>query len=250
MVERPRVAIVKRPTHLHEATAPSERPLAPSHFHHERVNGRCWSMLLKRHQQRTVSAVKKTRGESSRMSRDWAVRALSKRMRNAPSEADRGESASARSVRYVWTGSVAPSRAGRIRIVVYGTVEGYSLRWTANGVERERGRRASVTARVRRRRASSSKSSALCNVLEVIWPALVAAEPGRKGEQQLGERRMNVHKERPPDVLARKAAKVDLIEADGGGGGRAGTMAEWSGVRAARLRSGQASKAASLDQAL
>src|SRR5947209_544291 len=77
MVQAPTVAMVKRPTHLHETTAPRERPVNTSQVHHSSENGRCLSSLQKPTKKKTVKAVKNTRGESNRICRDWMTRPFS-----------------------------------------------------------------------------------------------------------------------------------------------------------------------------
>ena len=52
----------------------------------------------------------------------------------------------------------------------------------------------------------------LCNVLEVEI-AVVAKRTARERNEQLRERRMNVHEIGRLDVLGRELAKVDLVEA-------------------------------------
>lgn len=70
IVARPMVAMVKRPTHLQLATAPRDKPVKESHSHQSSVKGSWWFSLEKQTQQKTVSAVKKIKGESRRISRD------------------------------------------------------------------------------------------------------------------------------------------------------------------------------------
>lgn len=72
-VRDPTQAIVKRPTHLTLRVAPSETPVAANQNHHgprKALDGpnSCW--LEKQLKDRAVRAVKKTKGESKRMSRD------------------------------------------------------------------------------------------------------------------------------------------------------------------------------------
>src|SRR6266403_3243696 len=64
IVPRPTVVIVNRPTHLLLTTAPRDRPVRVSQAHHLSVNGSCLSSLQNPIQRKTVSAVKKTSGES------------------------------------------------------------------------------------------------------------------------------------------------------------------------------------------
>jgi hypothetical protein len=56
----------------------------------------------------------------------------------------------------------------------------------------------------------------LSNILE-IEVSIEAGQPTSESDQELGERRVNVHEELALDVLARKATEVDLIEDDRGG---------------------------------
>jgi hypothetical protein len=44
----------------------------------------------------------------------------------------------------------------------------------------------------------------LGNVLKVVGSSLVSSEPGSKGDEELSERRMNVHEECSADVLKGK----------------------------------------------
>src|SRR6267154_496102 len=70
IVPKPTVAIVNKPTHLLLTTAPRDRPVRVSQVHHLSVKGSCLSSLQNPVQKKTVSAVKKTNGESRRMCRD------------------------------------------------------------------------------------------------------------------------------------------------------------------------------------
>ncbi len=54
------------------------------------------------------------------------------------------------------------------------------------------------------------------DVLEVKV-AVEAAEPGCEGDEELCERRVDVHEEAAVDVLGSKAAKVDLVKDDARG---------------------------------
>lgn len=59
------------------------------------------------------------------------------------------------------------------------------------------------------------------NVLADIFKVKVPVEPPDEGgerDQELGERRVHVHKEGLLDVFAGKAAKVDFVEATGQSG--------------------------------
>ena len=55
----------------------------------------------------------------------------------------------------------------------------------------------------------------LSNILE-IEVSIEAGQPTSESDQELGERRVNIHEELALDVLARKAAEVNLIEDDRG----------------------------------
>ncbi len=70
MVLTPTVAMVKSPTHLQLTTAPRDKPESVNHVHHDSVNGSCLSSLQNPVHKNVVRAVKKMRGESSRMCRD------------------------------------------------------------------------------------------------------------------------------------------------------------------------------------
>lgn len=113
--------MVNRPTHLQLTTAPNDSPERVSHVHHEFVNGSCLSSLQKPHQKKVANAVKKMRGESRRISRDWVIRPFSKVMNREAKRAVAARQSKARKVRYA-RGTVAiPSVAGSIRIATYGT---------------------------------------------------------------------------------------------------------------------------------
>lgn len=99
MVLAPTVAMVKSPTHLQLETAPSERPVRHSHDHHDAVKGSYLSSLQNPHQRKTVSAVKKIKGESRRICRDWVTRPFSKVMKSEAKRAVVARQSSARRVR-------------------------------------------------------------------------------------------------------------------------------------------------------
>lgn len=81
-VKLPTQAIVNKPTHFTLKVAPRPTPVAASQNHHDGWNafaGPCSCWFVKLVQARAVMAVKRTSGESSRMSRDWVTSALSTR---------------------------------------------------------------------------------------------------------------------------------------------------------------------------
>jgi len=67
MVKRPTVAMVKRPTHLQETTAPKLKPLNINHIHQLSENGRTLSSFVKPVKLKRDRDVKKSRGESRRI---------------------------------------------------------------------------------------------------------------------------------------------------------------------------------------
>lgn len=81
----PTHATVKSPTHLTLRVAPKERPVETNQNHQGARNAwegpiSCW--LVKQVNVNAVRAVKKTRGESKRIRRDWVMRPFSKRRQN------------------------------------------------------------------------------------------------------------------------------------------------------------------------
>lgn len=132
IVPRPTVAIVNKPTHLLLTTAPRERPVRVSQPHHGSENGSCLSSLQKPVQRKTVSAVKKTSGESRRMCRDWVMRAFSNMIKREARRDVVARQSRPRRVRYA-RGTVAiPRVAGTMRMATYGVFL-YGLERVPNG---------------------------------------------------------------------------------------------------------------------
>ena len=79
-VRLPIQAIVNNPTHFTLTVAPRQRPVAASQNHQSGLKAyagpsSCW--FVKQVQARAVAAVKITKGESSRIRRDWVSRPFS-----------------------------------------------------------------------------------------------------------------------------------------------------------------------------
>lgn len=79
-VREPTQAMVNNPTHLTLNVAPKHRPVATSQNHHSPLKaceGPCSCLLVKQVNDKAVSAVKKTKGESRRIKRDWVINPFS-----------------------------------------------------------------------------------------------------------------------------------------------------------------------------
>ncbi len=176
IVENPTVAIVNKPTHLQETTAPSARPVSVRYVHHTRENGpvaitsdarvpcACGafvtglrSSLQNMTQKRVLRPVKKRSGLSRRMCLLWVMRPFSKRTRMLPRSEVLAPHPSSRRVRWVMGTSATPSRAGIVRIMTYGTLGGYMAPISLNS--NEPSKPPIKEARVRRSLASGGWTS-------------------------------------------------------------------------------------------
>ena len=61
---------------------------------------------------------------------------------------------------------------------------------------------------------AKQRHDSLCDVLEVVRSSLVPSEPSCEGDEQLGQRRMDVHEERSTDVLQDKIG-IASVEMNG-----------------------------------
>lgn len=114
------VATTNSPTHLQLATRPRLTPSSTSHVHHFTLKG-AWRSWLNKAQNMVVVAVKKTRYESSNISRDWVVSAFSNSTIAAAVPDSNVLTPMHRNVTNAIGTTRAPSAAVNARIVTYGT---------------------------------------------------------------------------------------------------------------------------------
>ena len=65
-----------------------------------------------------------------------------------------------------------------------------------------------------RQKSANLRHYSLCDVLEVVRSSLVSSEPSCEGDEQLGQRRVDVHEERSTDVLRDKIG-IASVEMNG-----------------------------------
>ena len=193
MVHAPTVAMVKRPTHLQDTTAPRDKPVKTSHVHHCSVNGSFLSSFENPTKKKVVRAVKNTRGESSRIWRDCVTSPFSNVRNIDPSSAVVARQSRARKVRYA-SGTVAtPNVAGTIRIATYGT---FSKALVNAGSMPER---------------NGLLVHSLSNILEVKI-AIETKYEGCGGDKQFCKRRVHVDEVSCFDVARCKFTKMDFVK--------------------------------------